>query len=72
MAHQYWKYLLYGSTDHSYIHCRYIAMSKFVHMVQMVHMIFIVYEVCFLFLQMFHISMGLVFKMCTHMYTHVF
>jgi len=48
-----------------------LQMSKFVHMVHMVYMIFIVYEVRFLFLHMLHISMGLVFKMCTHMYTHM-
>jgi len=49
-------------------------MLKFVHMVHMVdmvHMFLMVYEVQFPILHMVHISMGLVLKMCTHVYTFV-
>jgi hypothetical protein len=48
-----------------------LQMLKFVHMVQMVHMFFMAYETPFPFLQMVHISMGLIFKMCTHVYTFI-
>ncbi len=48
-----------------------LHMVHMVEMVQMVHIYFMVYEAHFPILQMVHISMGLVFKMCTHVYTFV-
>jgi hypothetical protein len=74
MALQCWKHLLFRPMYHLDTHCRYVANVKICTYGSYGRhgtFFFMVYEAHFPILHMVHISMGLVLKMCTHVYTFV-